>query len=1302
MASLSSDDTSSPSVQDCIVDDGIVHHNGGNTFQHSHRVTNMTMMELLMGDVSSPHYQDSYAFHDVSSNEFLEGNVHTLPGDVMRSAGAGEANEPIGVGVEGSVHDDNGITFQHSHRVTNMTMMELLVGVPPPPFHDYYQMNDMELVMETEKESEGDIFPELSSDLEKISESSSWDPESSDSPLPESDESPWREKHSRKRQKKHNNKLKSKKNNLKKKHHRSRPKGKRSSFARERREMNSRQLQFHNGMATVIQRVGRGYLASRNYRFSLRAATVIQRYFRGYLGFDNYRQGRRLFAAFLASDHVNPAAFLGLVPGLSTDVQGTPSADFVQHMASAPLVRSMDGGLPSHSSSSLDSLQPQQEEDSVVSENGEMFTPHDGQTSSFPENSSPQQQQEVNVDPEYEEIVFPDPIYDGNQDFFMLFVKCALDVDSIYFKGSRASLVLQAIGGNGACRFNSSANRVSSTNSSRLAADYRENAHLMPHCVGNLRQMKVIAVHHFHNTRLCMVTKDNVPFTVSLFLHQGAVIGRSNYVHHNFLLTIVAALNIAIDGNIPFDPEDVFGRMINDVEDPEWTTLNYFELQDNSVIQKVKMHDSHMSISSECGAMLFYRYERALELMASSPSLIDPDEQDLDSVKYWCGRQGLLSGGSGNFVPLPLLSKNAAVLLDKTFVLATAAGIKKIFHYDGKQTWAGLQVHNNVNWEWANNRNWDREAIMELWRTFQRQEFVKMKRSLVRKFSGLEESDPLFKIVTMFFDVGLEIKPYVDLGGCLPFEFPNHQIPKDLVILPHLQRSKEFLRSLGRSNDDIPDNLSLISDESVDDDEILVDNVGGEGVDSDELLVETEDNRAAFNRFNLTSYPKHFTTCWGNIHSGSARLNAVEDLDSTTEKVVLILPSQSHFLGGQLYTHSNRLKEMAMTRPQRSRISSITAHVKNICTDGGFLNCSVIQSMERIDNCLKLMNEIFENMRARRRRETQNVVRFEYFLVYNNDGIAINNLPYFDPQCLDLFSKSSVNEFEDKVLSTHFSPINKLFGQATRMAEMNLIFPWASLEPCLRTRIVASLEILNGYFDDSLSHNGVIQSNLRRMNVSLGITRDIPCAARVPLSARDKERTGFFYGVLPKLLPLISEVEGLLPPLLVSGASEGYRSTLLNFPVFFSAADRAVSRSLCNGNNDGMLQGLKAQMKALIIYATVRANGDVQDLDDFGLMEDIDYESLVACDATIRLSLLEQLSRLLIIAICQSAWKELVAKVFGVNPIFDGDLDLARGGHQSQQFEDFPFTEHKIAGYLSRVEGTLFCKRGIISSTGKY
>jgi hypothetical protein len=146
-------------------------------------------------------------------------------------------------------------------------------------------------------------------------------------------------------------------------------------------------------------------------------------------------------------------------------------------------------------------------------------------------------------------------------------------------------------------------------------------------------------------------------------------------------------------------------------------------------------------------------------------------------VKYWHGRQGLLSGGSGNFVPLPLLGKNAAFLLDKTFVVATAAGTKTIFCYDGKQTWAGLQEHNNVNWELADDINWDQEAIMERWHTFQLQEFVKIKRTLARNFSGLEESDFLFKIVTMFFDVGLEIKPYVEWGELDIWDSPKRSCP---------------------------------------------------------------------------------------------------------------------------------------------------------------------------------------------------------------------------------------------------------------------------------------------------------------------------------------------------------------------------------------------------------------------------------------------------------------------------------------------------------------------------------------------
>jgi hypothetical protein len=130
---------------------------------------------------------------------------------------------------------------------------------------------------------------------------------------------------------------------------------------------------------------------------------VIQHYYQGYVRYDNYQQARQLFGAFLASVHGVPAR--------------------VQHTTSAGLVCSMDGGLPpcdAYSSSSEDALQPQQEGDSAVSKNGEIATPRDGQSSSVPDNSLPQQQQEVNVAPEYEEIAFPDPIYDGNEDYFIL------------------------------------------------------------------------------------------------------------------------------------------------------------------------------------------------------------------------------------------------------------------------------------------------------------------------------------------------------------------------------------------------------------------------------------------------------------------------------------------------------------------------------------------------------------------------------------------------------------------------------------------------------------------------------------------------------------------------------------------------------------------------------------------------------------------------------------------------------------------------------------------------------------------
>jgi hypothetical protein len=220
-----------------------------------------------------------------------------------------------------------------------------------------------------------------------------------------------------------------------------------------------------------------------------------------------------------------------------------------------------------------------------------------------------------------------------------------------------------------------SLNRILSTKTSRIAADYRGREDLLPHRVGNkLRRLKVILLQNFPNTHLCMVMKDNVPYTLSLFLLQPASISLCNFIKHDMLLTIVAAFNIAIDGDIPFGANDEYGRNTNMVENAQWRHLNYFVLQEGSVKQKKKLHDSYKYISSDCGAMFFHQYERALHLMAMNPGLIDSEEQELDEERYWIERHGLSTGGSGAFVALVNLRANAHMLLENTLVIATAAG----------------------------------------------------------------------------------------------------------------------------------------------------------------------------------------------------------------------------------------------------------------------------------------------------------------------------------------------------------------------------------------------------------------------------------------------------------------------------------------------------------------------------------------------------------------------------------------------------------------------------------------------------
>jgi hypothetical protein len=151
-------------------------------------------------------------------------------------------------------------------------------------------------------------------------------------------------------------------------------------------------------------------------------------------------------------------------------------------------------------------------------------------------------------------------------------------------------------------------------------------------------------------------------------------------------------------------------------------------------------------------------------------------------------------------------------------------------------------------------------------------------------------------------------------------------------------------------------------------------------------------------------------------------------------KVKLVVPTASHVLGGQIYTPSIREEGMVQSRPQRGMIQTIIPHVMNILRKGGHLNTTVNDSMKQVGNCLELMNEVFNHMALRRARETDTAVRIELFLVYNNEEEPICGLPYYDPtNCVDMFNKDLIDNFENEMVTTHLDPINKNFQDVGRL-----------------------------------------------------------------------------------------------------------------------------------------------------------------------------------------------------------------------------------------------------------------------------
>jgi hypothetical protein len=170
---------------------------------------------------------------------------------------------------------------------------------------------------------------------------------------------------------------------------------------------------------------------------------------------------------------------------------------------------------------------------------------------------------------------------------------------------------------------------------------------------------------------------------------------------------------------------------------------------------------------------------------------------------------------------------------------------------------------------------------------------------------------------------------------------------------------------------------------------------------------------------------------------------------------------------------------MHQTRPQRPLIQSTVPHGINILTNGGYLSAPVKKSMEEVASSLNLMNEIFLHKGARRSREIHNIVRIEIFLVFNNEGISISALPHFDPtSCMQMFESKLVNDFEDEVVRTHLVPINKIFHDVGRLAEENQLLHLDDSTGAIKTRVIASLEILVVYTDDAIGNEGTIQKNI--------------------------------------------------------------------------------------------------------------------------------------------------------------------------------------------------------------------------------
>lgn len=933
---------------------------------------------------------------------------------------------------------------------------------------------------------------------------------------------------------------------------------------------------------------------------------------------------------------------------------------------------------------------------------------------------------------------FPAPIVSGKQGTLLHLVSCSFDVDSIYFMGPSPSQVLEFMGTDGNCKFQSAVNRICSTNSSRIAVDYHGVEHLMPNVRGRkLKRLKVLSLHHFPNIQLGEVSKGDVKFFLTLHVLQPQVLTGCNYMTEQLLLPLICALNIAIDGKFPYDATDEdYGMQMERLHEHEWSTLPFFELQDGSKKQRKIIHNCHKQLSMKAATAFFFRFEVALELMATAPDRIDAEQQQEDVNAYWRRRQGIEFGGSGECLTLQQLSQHASSLVKKTITMATAAGTKKTYCFPNMDAkWVGTKEAVDQNGE-VGNGVVDEETLYPKFSSFRRQQLSNIKEGLETSFPGMLPDHPLFDKVHSFFDVGLEMRPIHD----------------NMLLLANLQRSKLTLSGIRAMA--IPDEGDLTVG-SVDsalqaalDEDILsvgsVDSVVSDDDDSEENVAPSDfvDRFLEVKALSpLTSYKQHFTRTMGNTHTGHVRMNAVQDNTADYDKVVLAHPTAGFFPGGQIYEPYIRMESMKQQRPQSSKILSIIPHFINLCRRGGHLmGTTITESIAVVSEEMKFLSYIYQHRRMRRNNARSNVLRLEVYVAFKNGDLVVGFLPHFDPtHCAELFNKKHVDAFEENIVQSHFVPCQKLLGNLGALLQEGRQVELEKLSPRLRTRICGSLEISALYVEGNYAQNFIILRNILREADDAGITIDLPISVQVNLSEVEKAQSGFDYGLPPQLLPLIDGQYGPTTSLLRDMRMEDL-SSKSKFPPYFSTMDRSVVRSLNMGMNVGKLERAKAQVSAIIHHYSRQlqendnvgndnvgntgvmdendtvgndnvGNPGVMDENDtvgndnagnLGVMDDIDYDLLMAMPRDDRLGLLKDLARLFVICYCHTTWELCIkGNVFGDNP----DDVIHDAGHlvDPRAFENFPFVEREVTLISDQLPGeTRFVRKEDVTSTGKW